>query len=120
DAVAIMKTLGCRIQSATVVAGAISTGEGEQAGQPMSFALVGNWPNPFDGVTRIAYALPAAAKVSLKIYNVLGEVVATVVDGIEGPGWKSVRWDASGVPAGMYFYRLKAGAFTSERKMLLV
>jgi uncharacterized delta-60 repeat protein len=121
DVQAMMVTLGCSISGAAMVLETeVTVGTPAAAEGPTRFALHANSPNPFVGATRIAYDLATTSKVSLKIYNVLGQLVATVVDGVEGPGWKSVSWDASRVPPGVYFYRLKAGDFSSERKMLIV
>jgi uncharacterized delta-60 repeat protein len=114
---AIMTTLGCTTASGTIVN---TTDMGPAGGPATRFALGGNSPNPFVGSTRINYQLPVPSRVSLRIFNVLGEVVATVVDRVESPGFKSVSWDASRMPAGVYFARLKAGDFTAERKLLLV
>jgi len=89
-------------------------------GIPTVFALEQNYPNPFNPSTRIRYQLPTQSYVSLKVYDVLGREVGTLVDGIERPGYKSVLWDASGVASGVYFYRLQAGQFSAVQKMLLV
>ena len=94
-----------------------------------SFALNQNYPNPFNPTTQITYALAAPGVVSLQIYNVLGQVVATLVNGNSGAGTFNVTWngkDDLGRPAasGVYIYRLHATAgtteFTQARKMLLL
>ncbi len=105
---------------------------------PTQFAVHQNYPNPFNPLTIIRYALPVNAKVSLKIYNVLGQEVRTLVDEVQDAGYKSVEWSAGGVPSGVYFYRLsavpvalqdpvpdegrdvKAGAFVEVKKMMLL
>lgn len=87
---------------------------------PSSFALYQNYPNPFNPTTTITYDLPLKASVKLVIYNVLGQKIATLVDGLQEPGRYNVMFDASGLPSGIYFYRLEAGKFVQTRKMLLV
>jgi hypothetical protein len=82
------------------------------AALPIEFALR-SFPNPFRGSTVIRYALPEASTVSLKVFNVLGQQVATLVSGTVGPGYQSMNWNARNhagqqVPAGIYFYRLEA------------
>jgi hypothetical protein len=95
---------------------------------PISFSLGQNYPNPFNPATVIRYSLPARVgptflsvyPVSLRVYNMLGQIVATLVDADEQPGYKSVSWDASTMPSGIYYYRLSAGTFIETRKMLVV
>jgi hypothetical protein len=89
-------------------------------GRPTSFGLSQNFPNPFNPATAIRYQLAARSHVMLKVFNVLGSEVATLVDEAEEPGYKSVQWDASGVSSGVYFYRLQAGTFAATRKLLLL
>ena len=87
---------------------------------PKEFALNQNYPNPLNPSTVISYSLPVQSYVALKVFNLLGQKVATLVDGVQEPGYKSVRWDASGVPSGMYYYRLQAEKFVDVKKLLLV
>ncbi len=86
---------------------------------PSSFQLEQNYPNPFNPSTIISYTLPTEASVDLTVFNVLGQVVATLVRDIEGPGTKMVRFDGSGLPNGAYFYRLQVGS-RSEMRMLSI
>jgi hypothetical protein len=86
---------------------------------PTSFSLSENYPNPFNPVTQIRYDLPQNAYVQLKVLDVLGREVASLVDRQEEAGFKSVSFDATNLPSGVYFYRLQAGTFSWVRKMLV-
>lgn len=86
---------------------------------PSSYVLRPNYPNPFNPVTTFSYDLPRASRVSFRIYDLLGREVAVVVDGRQEAGVKSVRWDAGGLPGGVYFYRLRADEFTATGKLVL-
>jgi hypothetical protein len=85
-----------------------------------SYMLFQNFPNPFNPVTHIAFDLPKTSRVNLKIYNILGEEIATVVSGSLAAGSYQYDWNASDYPSGLYFYHLEADHFTDIRKMLLV
>ncbi len=87
---------------------------------PGTFALEQNFPNPFNPSTTIRYSVPKAGMVSLKIYNVLGQEVRTLVGQRQSAGSYSVTFDASRLASGVYFYRLSAGSFNSVKKMLLL
>ena len=87
---------------------------------PRSFKLEQNYPNPFNPSTVISYTIPNNAFVSLKIYNVLGKEVATLVNEDKSSGIYHVTFDASHLPSGMYVYSVKAGKFTQTKKMLLI
>jgi len=94
--------------------------EGDVADIPFEFALLSNYPNPFNAGTVISYELPTTAHVKLEVYNVFGQKVATLVDGQQQPGYKSVTWDASEISSGLYFYKLTAGDFAETKRMMLV
>ena len=79
-----------------------------------------NYPNPFNPSTTFLFGLPSKAFVSLKIFDVTGREVASVISDELSAGNYSRQWNASGFSSGMYFYRLQAGAFTETKKLLLV
>jgi len=87
---------------------------------PGAFVLHQNYPNPFNPVTVIRFDLPENTHVLLRLYNILGEEVATLIDAEQEAGFRSVRLDASGLPSGVYFYRLRAGSFSSVRKLMIM
>jgi len=87
---------------------------------PTVTALSQSYPNPFNAAAVITYELAVTSNVTLEIYNLLGEKVATLIDERQDPGQKSVVWDASRVSSGLYFYKLTAGDFTETRRMMLV
>ncbi len=87
---------------------------------PTSYALEQNYPNPFNPTTTIRYALPQTGVVSLKVYTIAGQEVATLVNGQQNAGLHEIRFDAGSLASGVYFYRLQAEKFTSTRKLLLL
>jgi hypothetical protein len=87
---------------------------------PAQYGLQQNYPNPFNPATNISYELPEAAFVSIKVYNLLGGEVATLVNREQAAGAYEVGFDATGLPSGVYFYRLNAGPFSATRKLLLL
>lgn len=88
--------------------------------QDNSFALKGNYPNPFNPTTVIYFSIPKATNVILTIYNSLGQVVGTLINDRLEPGEHYAQVDGSQMPSGAYFYRLEAGEQTAVGKMLLV
>ncbi len=86
---------------------------------PTQYALAQNYPNPFNPETKINYALPEPSHVTLKIYDVLGREVATLVDEMQDAGYKSVTFNAENVSSGVYFYKLTAGSYTAVKKLLI-
>jgi hypothetical protein len=88
---------------------------------PAEFRLDQNYPNPFNPSTVIGFQLSKSSQLSLIVYNILGERVATLVDGLTPPGEHQVRFDASRFSSGVYFYRLTAdGVLLSTRKMMYI
>jgi uncharacterized Zn ribbon protein len=90
------------------------------AGLPEEYLLRQNYPNPFNPVTEITYAIPRAAHVTLKVYNVLGHEVATLVDADREANFYMVCWDAGDLAGGVYFCRLRAGGFSRTIKMVFL
>jgi subtilisin family serine protease/photosystem II stability/assembly factor-like uncharacterized protein len=101
---------------------------GQEAVEPASFVLSQNYPNPFNPSTVISYHLPVAATVSLKVFDLLGREVSSLVDGQRGPGDYSVTFDATGLSSGVYLFQLRAasigtpgtGSFMAARKLLVM
>jgi hypothetical protein len=85
-----------------------------------TFSLSQCYPNPFNPSTTIEFSLPHADYVTLKVYNVLGEEVALLIEGDHALGTFKVTWDASGLPSDVYFYRLTAGEHAQTKKMVLL
>ncbi|MDW8438772.1 MAG: T9SS type A sorting domain-containing protein, partial [Chloroherpetonaceae bacterium] len=87
---------------------------------PFDYALDQNYPNPFNPVTTIQFSLAKAGKVTLEIYNVLGQKVATLIDGELNAGAHRYQWNAAGLASGVYFYRLQSRDFVATKKAILV
>jgi len=104
------------------------TFELEKAGiYPLGFGLSQNFPNPFNPLTTIGYSLPAASRVTITLYDVVGREVATLAEGIQLPGRRSVVLDGSDLASGVYYYRMQAtalegtaGSYVQTRKLLLL
>jgi len=87
---------------------------------PVSYDIQQNFPNPFNPATTISYSLPIKAQVGLVIYNALGESVIQLVNEEKEAGNYSVKFEATNLPSGIYFYKLQAGSFTETKKMVLM
>jgi hypothetical protein len=87
---------------------------------PNSYNLAQNYPNPFNPVTTIKYSIPESGNVSLKVYDILGNEVASLVNEEKTRGVHSVTFDASDLSSGVYFYKIHSGSLTSTKKMLLL
>ncbi len=90
------------------------------SGIPHQYSLEQNFPNPFNPATSIRYSLQGSSFVTLKVFDMLGRELATIVNGNKSGGTYTVSWDASSYPSGVYFYRMRAGNVTVTRKMTLV
>lgn len=89
-------------------------------GAPGKYSLTQNFPNPFNPSTTISYEIPVNNFVSLKIYDMMGKEVASLVNGNQEAGFYSVKFDASKLASGIYFYKLQANDFSSTKKLMLV
>jgi hypothetical protein len=87
---------------------------------PSNFVLAQNYPNPFNPATTIEFGLPQASDVRIELYNLLGERLLTIVEGVRSAGYHTVRFDAGQLSSGLYLYRLSAGTVSIVRKMMLV
>jgi len=87
---------------------------------PVEFALEQNYPNPFNPSTLISYSIPQNSFVTLKVYDIIGNEVVTLVNQTQSAGKYDVRFDASKLSNGVYFYTIKADNFTSTKKMILM
>jgi photosystem II stability/assembly factor-like uncharacterized protein len=87
---------------------------------PLAYELRQNFPNPFNPTTTITYALPVDANVSLTIYDIIGQKVIQLLNGRAAAGYHDLRFDASNLASGIYFYRLQAGDFVQTRKLLVL
>ncbi|HAW80501.1 MAG TPA: hypothetical protein DCX27_12800 [Balneola sp.] len=92
----------------------------EESVIPNGFALSQNYPNPFNPSTLIRYDIPVASKVEISVYDALGRRVSVLLDAYKSPGSYDLRFDASGLNSGIYFYRIEAGGFVKTRKMTLI
>ena len=97
----------------------------DDIGLPEVFALYNNYPNPFNPVTNITYDIPEVAQVTLDVYNIAGQKVRTLAQGLHEPGRYRIQWNATndyGKPlsSGMYIYRIHAGDFVSVKKLILM
>ena len=84
------------------------------------YGLSQNFPNPFNPSTIINYQLPKDSRVTIKIYDILGKDITTLVNDYKSAGRYSVEFNAENLPSGIYFYELKANDFVTSKKMLLV
>lgn len=98
--------------------GVVSVGKEELA--PNTFSLEQNYPNPFNPSTEFKYTIGTAGIVSIKVYDILGREVATVVNEMKQPGTYTASWNATGFASGVYFYKMQAGSFTDIKKMMLL
>ncbi len=94
--------------------------EKTSASIPKSFALDQNYPNPFNPTTNIRYSIPATSKVTLRVFDVLGRQIETLVNENQAPGQYTVTLNAQRLASGVYFYQLNAGGFSQTRKLLLM
>ena len=94
--------------------------ENINSGIPTSYVLKQNYPNPFNPTTHIKFDIPQAGDVLMEVYNLLGQKIVTLFDGYKAAGYHVVDFNASNLPTGIYFYRIKADKFRNVKKMMLV
>jgi hypothetical protein len=87
---------------------------------PREFALWQNYPNPFNPSTTMKYDLPVDTRVRMKVFDILGQEVVTLVNEDQKAGYRSLEWNATNVASGVYFYRIEAGGFVASKKLLIV
>jgi len=105
--------LGSFTASATAV-------EEKHGGVPAEYALMQNYPNPFNPATIIRYDIPTEANVSLKVYDIVGREVATLINEKQRAGEHRMVFDGRGLAGGVYLYRLQAGSFSDTRRLILL
>ncbi|NWG28991.1 MAG: T9SS type A sorting domain-containing protein, partial [Ignavibacteriaceae bacterium] len=98
----------------------ITSVENTSTETPTSFSLEQNYPNPFNPSTKISWQSPVGSHQTLKIYDVLGNEVATLVDEFRVAGRYEINFDATGLASGIYLYRIQAGSFVETKKMILL
>ena len=87
---------------------------------PKAYNIEQNFPNPFNPSTTITYQIPNDGQVTIKVFDVLGREVKTLVDEFKPANWYSVVFDASHLSSGMYFYSIHAGDYNAVKKMMLI
>ena len=92
----------------------------KETDQPREFALNQNYPNPFNPSTTFRYSIPTQSKVVIKVYDILGNEIAKLMDEEKSVGTYELTWDAASLPSGVYFYQLQAGDFIKTKKMILL
>ena len=97
-----------------------TTVKADPTARPTEFMLDQNYPNPFNPTTSIRYSLPTAGNVTLKVFDIIGKEVTTLVNGYQQNGQYTVTFNASNLSSGMYFYRLETGSTTQVKKMVLL
>ncbi|MCD6162228.1 MAG: T9SS type A sorting domain-containing protein [candidate division Zixibacteria bacterium] len=105
---------------ATLIVGDTTGIENENIALTAAYSLSQNYPNPFNAQTAINFALPEASDVELSVYNILGQKVATLVDGFKQAGYHTVSWKAVNVSSGIYYYKITTGDFIKVNQMTLL
>ncbi len=100
--------------------GGIVIGVAENSQTPERYFLYQNYPNPFNPVTVIKYNVPEKSNVFLKVFDILGREVLTLINEVKNPGTYETEFDGTKLASGLYFYRLEAGDYTETKKMVLI
>ena len=87
---------------------------------PTVYSLYNNYPNPFNPSTTIKYDIPEQSYVTIKIYNITGEEVSTLLNEEQNAGRYQIQWNAAELASGVYFYRIQAGQFSDTKKLILM
>jgi hypothetical protein len=87
---------------------------------PTDFLLSQNYPNPLNPSTKIKYSIPQSSNVVIKVFDILGSEIETLVNEEKPTGTYELMWNAANLPSGVYFYQLKAGDFIQTKKMILL
>ena len=87
---------------------------------PDAFAISPAYPNPFNPVTNISFALPTSSEMSLSVYNMQGRVVASLINGNLDAGYHSIAWNADNQSSGVYFVKMIAGEYVKTQKLMLI
>ena len=87
---------------------------------PTEYALEQNYPNPFNPATTFRYSISTQSKVVIKVFDILGNEITTLIDEEKSVGTYELRWNAVNLPSGVYFYQLKAGDYVDTKKMILL
>ena len=87
---------------------------------PTEFLLTQNYPNPFNPSTKIRYSVPQSSNVTIKVFDILGNEIETLVNEEKPVGTYEITWYAANLPSGIYFYKLQAGSFVETKKMILI
>jgi len=87
---------------------------------PKTFELTQNYPNPFNPSTKIRYSVPQISNVTIKVFDILGNEIETLVNQENPAGTYEITWNAENLPSGVYFYQLRAGNFIEMKKMILL
>jgi len=107
-------------QSVTLQGTSMVTGVDDGNGEITAFRLDEAYPNPFNAISNFEFGIAKWGEVSLRVFDILGREVATIVDEKLNPGTYTRQWDATGFSSGVYFYRMQAGGFVETRKLLLI
>jgi photosystem II stability/assembly factor-like uncharacterized protein len=100
--------------------GGLTFVQDENPGTPHGYQLMQNYPNPFNPSTTINYSLPKYSKVTIRIFNVLGQEITTLINNEEPAGWYNIVWNAGDLASGVYICQLSADSFTYLKKMILI
>jgi hypothetical protein len=112
--------IACVIYTEWINSGSVTSISENGKGIPSGFNLSQNYPNPFNPSTKIKFTIPEEGFVSIKIYNVLGDEVKTLVNEQKRPGTFEVTFDADQIPSGIYFYKFQTNSFTDTKKMVFL